>query len=130
LLSIEGLAVRLADWGTLVESLGAAGASVIGDSISPIEMLIVQRGDAGAAIEGIATLRGDPGVSAETLVALVLDSDTVVESLAAGATTIADATLALEWGEAGSGVVLSLEAGRDRIRLLVTPGRIRLLRRS
>ncbi|HEV2097766.1 MAG TPA: hypothetical protein VGR45_02435 [Stellaceae bacterium] len=130
LISIEGLAVRLADWGTLVESLGAAGATVIGDSTSPIEILIIQRGDASAAIESTATLQGDSGVSAETPIALAQDNNIAVGFLTVGAATIADITLALEWGGASPEALLSIESRPDRIRLLATPGRIRLLRRN
>jgi len=130
ILRIEGLIGQRADWGAWVESLVAAGTAVLDDSMSPIESLKVQRGDVGAAIENKAILRIDPGGSAEALVALARDTVTPLESLVGGVITIADAVLAFEWGGAGPAVLLSLESGPDRIRLLATPGRVRLLRRN
>ena len=130
MLRIEGLTVQRADWGVLVEAPGAVGVSVIGASSSPIEALGVQRGDAGASIESETNVQVDQRVTIDAFGALSQDIIASVELLAAGTTTIFDATLAIELGGASSVVVFSLESGPDRIRLLVTPGRVRLLRRT
>jgi hypothetical protein len=130
MLWIEGQTGQRADWQVLVEALGVVAALVTGDSRSPIEAVEVQRYKVGAAIEGETNLRVDPRVSIEALVALSEHISVLAELLAAGSTTIADAALTIELSGANLGVVYSLESGSDRIRLLITPGRVRLLRRT
>jgi hypothetical protein len=64
------------------------------------------------------------------LAGLLLDINTPVESLAGGITAITDANLAIEWITAPPAILVSLESGPERVRLLATRGRIRLLRRK
>jgi hypothetical protein len=99
---IEGSTGQHVDWGVLGEVLGAAAVSAFSDSISPIE----------------------------TLGALSQDFTALVEALATGTTTIADAMLTIELGGASSVGLFSLESGSGKTRLLATPGRVRLLRRT
>lgn len=67
---------------------------------------------------------------AEALAAVVRDDGGLVEWLGTGATVIADAMLALESQGASPALLLSLESGPGRTRLLATPGRVRLVRRN
>jgi hypothetical protein len=126
----EILATQRADPGVLVEALGAVGTTAISDSILKIEALAKQRNDGGAEIENSAVLRIDSNLPAEASAEMVLDNNGGVEWLAGGMATVADATIPLEWEGAASAVVLSVESGPGRIRLLATPSRVRLLRRS
>jgi hypothetical protein len=129
MLGVESRTTQRADWGGLIEALGAFGIPVTGASRSPIEALGEQDSDIGAAIETETNLRVGSRVSTEALVKLPRDVTALAELLAAGSTTIVDATLTIEFGGGGVGALFSLESGRDRIRLLITPGRVRLLRR-
>ena len=113
-----------------IESLGSAGSSVAGDAMSPIETLSSKRSELGAAIENSASLRVNRGVPAEALAASLLDISGPVEALVGGITTITDANLAIEWVRAAPPILFSLESGPERVRLLATRGRVRLLRRK
>jgi len=140
---VEGLTARQLDWRLVVEALSAVAASITADSTLRVESLTAQHADWGGLIEALGEQRSDTGaaietqtnlrvgsrVSTEALVKLSRDVTALAELLAAGATTIVDATLTIEFGGAGVGALFSLESGPDRIRLLITPGRIRLLRR-
>ena len=129
-LAIESEGRQHADPGAPIESLGSAGNSVAGDAMSPIETLSSQRSEQGAAIENTASLQVDPGAPAEALAASLLDINGPVEALAGGITTITDANLAIEWVTAAPSILVSLESGPERVRLLATRGRVRLLRRK
>ena len=98
--------------------------------MSPIETLSSQRSELGAAIENTASLQVDPGAPAEALAASLLDIIGPVEALAGGITTITDANLAIEWVTAAPSILVSLKSGPERVRLLATRGRVRLLRRK
>ena len=98
--------------------------------MSPIETLSSQRSEQGTAIESTASLRVDPGAPAEALAASLFDINGPVEALAGGITTITDANLGIEWVTAAPPILVSLESGPERIRLLATRGRVRLLRRK
>jgi hypothetical protein len=125
----EALATQRADPGIPGEFLGV-WISVAGDSVSPVEVLVSQWGGREGSLENAASLRIDPVVPAEGLGAEVRDSHGPVEALAGGMTTIGDATLALQWVGAAYRGLVSLESGPERIRLLATRGRVRLLRRN
>jgi len=129
-LAIESEGRQHVDPGAPIESLGSAGSSVAGDAMSPIETLSSQRSELGAAIENTASLQVDPGAPAEALAASLLDINGPVEALAGGITTITDANLAIEWVTAAPSILVSLESGPERVRLLATRGRVRLLRRK
>ena len=98
--------------------------------MSPIETLSSQRSEQGAAIENTASLQVDPAAPVEALAASLLDIRGPVEALAGGITTITDANLAIEWVTAAPSILVSLESGPERVRLLATRGRVRLLRRK
>ena len=129
-LAIESEGRQHADPGAPIESLGSAGNSVAGDAMSPIETLSGQRSEQGAAIENTESLQVDPSAPVEALAASLLDIRGPVEALAGGITTITDANLAVEWVTAAPPILISLESGRERVRLLATRGRVRLLRRK
>lgn len=129
-LAIESEGRQHADPGAPIESLGSAGNSVAGDAMSPIETLLSQRSEQGAAIENTESLQIDPDAPAEALAASLLDIRGPVEALAGGITTITDANLAIEWVTAAPPILISAESGRERVRLLATRGRVRLLRRK
>ena len=115
-LAIESEGRQRADPGAPIESLGSAGNSIADDAMLPIETLSSQRSEPGAAIENMASLQVDRGAP--------------VETLAGGITTITDANLAIEWVTAAPSILVSLESGPERVRLLATRGRVRLLRRK
>ncbi len=129
-LAIESQGRQRADLGAPIEFLGSAGNSVAGDAMSPIETLSSQRGELGAAIENTVSLQVDPGAPAEALAASLLEINGPVEALAGGITTITDANLAIEWVTAAPSILVSLKSGPERVRLLATRGRVRLLRRK
>jgi hypothetical protein len=129
-LAIESEGRQHADPGAPIESLGSAGNSVAGDAMSPIETASSQRRELGAAIENTARLQVDPGAPAEALAASLLDINSPVEALAGGITTTTDTNLAIEWVTSAPSILLSLESGPERVRLLATRGRVRLLRRK
>ncbi len=124
------LVARRSDSGTPIEALGAADMSVTGDTMPPIEVLSQQRSDGGMALEDVASQRIEPDVSIGALPMVVREASGPIEWLTSGARAIADTAVALEWGGTAPAVVLSLETGPGRIRLLATPGRARLLRRN
>lgn len=128
-LAIESEGRQHADPGAPIESLGSAGNSVAGDAMSPIETASSQRNELVAAIENTASLQVDPGAPAEALAASLLDINGPVEVLAGGITTTTDTNSAIEWVTAAPPILLSLESGPERVRLLATRGRVRLLRR-
>jgi hypothetical protein len=130
MLAVESEGGQRADPGAPIESVGAAGSPVAGDAMSPIETLPSQRSELGAAIEITASLQVDPGAPAEALAAPLLDISGPVEALAGGITTITAANLAIEWVTAAPPILFSLESGPERVRLLATRGRVRLLRRK
>jgi hypothetical protein len=128
-IAIESEGRQHADPGAPIESLGSAGNSVAGDAMSPIETASSQRNELVAAIENTASLQVDPGAPAEALAASLLDINGPVEALAGGITTTTDTNSAIEWVTAAPPILLSLESGPERVRLLATRGRVRLLRR-
>jgi hypothetical protein len=129
-LAIESAGRQHADPGAPIESLGSAANSVAGDAMSPIEALSSQRSELGAAIENTASLQVNPGAPAESLATSLLDINDPIEALAGGVTTITDANLVIEWVTAAPSILVSLESGAERVRLLGTRGRVRLLRRK
>jgi hypothetical protein len=129
-LTIESEGLQHADLGAPIECLGSAGNSVAGDATSPIETLSNQGIEVRTAIENTASLQVDPEAPVEVLAASLLDIRGPVEALAGGITTITDANLGIEWVTAAPQISVSLESGRDRVRLLATRGRVRLLRRK
>jgi hypothetical protein len=72
--------------------------------------------DAASRIEALTGQRGELWLSAEWL--------------STGAAVLADSDLAIEALGPALVTVVSIEANADRVRLLATPGRIRLLRRN
>ncbi len=129
-LPVNILVARRNDWGAPIEALGAIRVSVTGDAMLPIAVLSQRRSDSGMALEDVASQRIEPGVAIGALPMLARESGGPIEWLTSGARTIADTAVELEWGGMTPAVVLSLETGPGRIRLLVTPGRARLLRRN
>jgi hypothetical protein len=129
-IAIESQGRQHADPGAPIESFGSAGNSVAGDAMSSIETLSSQRSEQGAAIENPESLEVDPAAPAEALAASLIDINGPVEALAGGITTITDANLAIEWVSEAPPILVSLESGPERARLLATRGRIRLLRRK
>jgi hypothetical protein len=130
MLAIESEGRQHADPGAPIESLGSAGNSVAGDAMSPVETLSSQRSELGSPIENTASPQVDPVAPVESLAASLLDIHGPVEALAGGITTITDANLAIEWVTAAPSILVSLESGPERVRLLATRGRVRLLRRK
>lgn len=124
------LVAQRSDSGGPIEALGAAAISVASDAMLPSEGLSKQRSDRGMAIENIASQRSDPDLPTGALPMLVREDGDPIEWLTSGARAIADAAVGLEWEGPVSTVVVSLETGSGRIRLLATPGRARLLRRN
>ncbi len=142
----EALATAGIEPSILVELLGPASVAVTGDTSLAIEAGATPRSDRGVPIEPAALMRSDhgptaevlatnrtdagAGLSAEALTGLAQDASPPIEWLGTGAILIADAMLQLEWQRTTPSVLLSLESGPDRIRLLATPGRVRLVRRN
>lgn len=126
----EILTARRSDSSAPIEALGAADISITGDAMPPIEVLSRQGGEGGMAIEDVASQRVDPDVPTGALPTLVREDAGPIEWLTSGARTLADTAVELEWDGTAPAVVLSLETGPGRIRLLATPGRARLLRRN
>ena len=124
------LVARRSDSGAPIEALGAADISVTGDAMPSIEVLSQQGSDGGMAIEDVASQRIDPDVPIGVLPMLAREGGGPIEWLTSGARTIADAAVGLEWDGTAPAVLLSVETGPGRIRLLATPGRVRLLRRN
>jgi hypothetical protein len=128
--AVENEAMRRSDAGAPIEAVGTAGTSVTGDSMLPIEMLSYQRSDSEATNENTANLQVDLDALADALAASVQDGSGPVEWLASRTTMIEDVMGPLEWVGAAPEVLVSLESGPERIRLLATRGRVRLLRRN
>jgi len=83
-----------------------------------------------STLEWIGNLREDNFLSGEVLLRLVAEGDPPSEWLTTGAGLMAEADLSLEVDGVGPTVVVSIESGPTRVRLLASPGRIRLLRRN
>lgn len=129
-LPVNILVARRNDWGGPIEALGATDISVTGDAMLPIAVLSRRRSDSEMALEDLASQRIEPGVAMGALPMLVRESGAPIDWLTSGARTIADTAVELEWDGMAPALVLSLETGPGRIRLLATPGRARLLRRN
>jgi hypothetical protein len=114
------LVARRSDAGAPIEALGAADISVTSDATLPIEVLSQQRNDGGMACEYVACQRTEPDVQIGALPMLMREGIGPIEWLTSGT----------KWGGTTPAVVVSLETGPGRIRLLATPGRARLLRRN
>lgn len=141
-LAIEGQAPLLGDIPAPVEWSGAARLAA--DAVVPLEGAAATNREQDAPAEAIALVlpqeagtvewlvadRTDAGSATEMLAGLVRDDRGPVEWLGTGATIIADAMLALGWPGASPALLLSLESGPGRTRLLATPGRVRLVRRN
>ncbi len=155
-LPIEASATMRSDRGVAVESPArlrgdisgpvewSGAAQLVADALVPLEGAAAVHGKLGALAEAVALLlprtgsaaeclaavRCGSGPMAEALAALVRDDSGLVEWLATGARVIADAMLPLGWPGTSPALLLSLESGPGRTRLLATPGRVRLVRRS
>jgi hypothetical protein len=108
-------------------------AAVLCDAPSPIEAtssVAPLIGHQYGAVEWIGNLRGDNFVSGEVLFSLVAEGGPPTEWLATEAVVMPDANLMLEVDGVASTIVVSIESGPTRVRLLASPGRIRLLRRN
>jgi hypothetical protein len=155
-LTIEASATMRSDRGVAVESLArprgdmrdpvewSGAAQFVADALLPLEGAAAVHGKVGAPAEAVVLLlprtgsaaewltaaRCGPGSMAEALTALVRGDSGLVEWLATGTRLIADAILQLGWPGTLPASLLSLESGPGRTRLLATPGRVRLVRRS
>jgi hypothetical protein len=81
-------------------------------------------------LEWIGNLQEDNFVSGEVLFSLVAEGGPPSEWLTTGAVVMPDGDLMLEVDGVASTIVVSIESGPTRVRLLASPGRIRLLRRN
>jgi hypothetical protein len=115
-----------------IESLGTASVAVTGNTPLLIEVGATVRSDWGLTAEGLTTSRTDAGaeLAAETLAGLAQDTTGSIEWSGSGAIVIADTMLPLEWQQTMPTALVSLESGPSRVRLLATPGRVRLVRRN
>jgi hypothetical protein len=128
-IAAEWLAVARYDSSVPTENSSLAN-SVIKDATLQIDALSSQRGDPAAEIEHAATLLVDPDTPTEVLASTARDGGDPIEWLTSGTRTTGIAMLPLEWVGAPPAVLVSLEFGTERSRLLATRGRVRLLRRS
>lgn len=83
-----------------------------------------------ATLEWLVGLREYLLVSGEVLPSLAADGDAPFESLTTRVVGTTDADLPLEVGDAASTILISIESGPTRVRLLASPGRVRLLGRN
>ena len=105
-------------------SAGVASATAAG-----VEWLIQASSDPRAAIEWLASLLRDVAVPAEFAALVDRDAPGRAEWLGATLTPlIADALLSIEWSARRDAVLMSLTSSGKR-RLLVAPGRVRVLKR-
>ncbi|MGH7029743.1 MAG: hypothetical protein ACREE9_01370 [Stellaceae bacterium] len=155
-LPIEATATARSDRGAVIESPAllrrdmscpaewSGVAQFVVDAVVPLEGAAVVHGGASALTEAVALLLpraigplewlatggADTELTAETLSALAQGTRGSIEWLGTEATIIADAMLPLEWQGTTPALLLSLESAPGRIRLLATPGRVRLARRN
>lgn len=139
---VEKLILLPSDMPDPVEWSGAL--QVVGDARLALEGTASTRSDASArgeaaaallaetvrAVEWLASGRAVTEARAEMLAAIEPGVDGRIEWLGTGATASADAMLPLEWQQSTPALLLSLESGPGRLRLLATPGRVRLVRRN
>ena len=111
------------------EALGAV-FTALWPPLEAISSITLLKADQYGALEWIGILRRDDIASAEALVSLVLDGDPPFEWLSTGTIVVADSGFVVEGVEIASGILVSVETGPNRARLLASPGRIRLLRRN
>jgi hypothetical protein len=109
-----------AEWTAALEKDLAAG----------IETVAILTANQNGALEWLTTIRRDDLASGEDLVESLRDAGFPSELLSSGTIIAADSALSFESVGTPQAVLFSLEAGPNRARLLVTPGRIRLLRRN
>ncbi len=100
------------------------------DTTGGAETVAILTAKQNGALEWIGTLRRDQMASAEGLASLLSDLGMPFELLSSGAIIILDTVLPIESVGSPPAVVFSVETGPGRVRLLATPGRLRLLRRN
>jgi len=105
------------------------GAGVPSATAAGVEWLVQASSDPRAAIEWLASLLRDVAVPAEFAALVDRDAPGRAEWLGATLTPlIADALLSIEWSARRDAVLMSLTSSGKR-RLLVAPGRVRVLKR-
>jgi hypothetical protein len=129
-LRTEWLASVSDDCAVPIESGGEVGRSF--DLVAPIENSAGLQFQDGPVVEALATNRADAVVqlTADALAGRAPGANVPVEWLAAQTAALTeDAILPLEWEATTPAPLLSLDSSPEHIRLLATPGRVRLLRR-
>lgn len=100
------------------------------DIAAAVETVAVLAIDQNHAVEWVvATWRDNPG-AAEVLSRLSPTAKFVAELLSSGIVIVTDSALLMESVGTPSVELFSVDTGPNRVRLLTTPGRIRLLRRN
>lgn len=126
------------------ESAGAAATTVTSDGGAPIEWRALVRAgnpvpdemlgkvlaDIPALLELLITTRREHALSVEMLDQARLETGLPSELLSSGTVILADSPANFESEGTPPATPISVETGPDRVRLLATPGRIRLLRRN
>lgn len=92
--------------------------------------LAVLIGDPTGVLEWVGSVRSRELLADETLVGSLRDARLPTESLTSGPTIMAYSASPFELVNSLPAVVLSVQSGPERKRLLATPGRLRLLRRN
>jgi hypothetical protein len=142
-MTTEVLAAAVANWpfpiqllGGLLQDPGVPGETI---SLALVALWPTLEATSSAAarianqygtLEWIGNLRGDNFVSGEVLFSLMAEGAPPFEWLTTEAVVMPDADLVLEVDAGASTIVVSIESGPTRVRLLASPGRIRLLRRN
>jgi hypothetical protein len=108
------------EWRALVRADGPIAGEVLGNLL----------GDIQALLELLVSGRADHAAGVEMLNQARLDTNLPSEALSSGTVIFADSSVMFESAGTSPAVMVSLETGLNRIRLLATPGRIRLLRRN
>jgi hypothetical protein len=100
------------------------------DIAAAVETVAVLAVDQNHAVEWVVTTWHDNPGAAEVLSRLLPVAELVVELSSGGIVIVADSALLIESVGTSSVELFSVDTGPNRVRLLTTPGRIRLLRRN
>jgi len=142
-MTAEVLVAAVANWpfpvqwlAGLLQDPGVPGETIsftlvaLGPSFEATSSVAPLIGHQYATLEWIGNLRGDNFVSGEVLFSLVAEGGPPTEWLTTEAVVMPDADLMLEVDGVASTIVVSIEFSLIRVRLLASPGLIRLLRRN